>query len=142
VEIVTLGGTNQGAILLANSNAIAMTKTEGILSRPAARGDYLTIYATGLGDVLDGVPTGMPAPLDRPIPPNNKISVVVGGVGIDPAFAGLAPGTVGLFQVNTQLPDGVPTGPAVPVYIKVILADGTVVESNKVTMAVAGGANQ
>ena len=138
----TLGTMNQGAIFIANTDKIAMTNTEGIPSRLATRGEYLTIYATGLGDVVDGVPAGTPAPLDRSILLNNNISVVVGGVEIEPAFAGLAPGTAGLFQVNAQLPDSVPAGPAVPMYIKVTLADGTVVESNKVTVAIAAGATQ
>src|SRR5712691_2319460 len=94
--------------------------------------------------VVDGVPVpaGTSAPLDRPILLNNKISIVVGGVEIDPAFAGLAPGTAGLLQFNAQLPDGVPAGPAVPMYVTVILADGTTVESNKVTVVIVVGATQ
>jgi len=48
-------------------------------------------------DVVDGVPVpaGTSAPLDRPILLNNKISIVVGGVEIDPAFAGWLPERLG-----------------------------------------------
>jgi uncharacterized protein (TIGR03437 family) len=61
---------------------------------------------------------------------------MLGGIAIDPTFAGLAPGTVGLSQLNIVLPRGVPTGTAVPLYIQVVLPDGTVVESNEVTVAI------
>jgi len=45
-------------------------------------------------------------------------------------FAGLAPGYVGLYQVNVQVPEGVAAGDAVPV----ILSTGAV--SNAVTISV------
>jgi uncharacterized protein (TIGR03437 family) len=63
--------------------------------------------------------------------------MVVGGVEIDPIFSGLAPGSVGLYQVNAQLPPEVPVGMAVPMMINVVLPDGTVLESNAVTVAVS-----
>jgi uncharacterized protein (TIGR03437 family) len=107
-------------------------------SRPAEPGEYLTIYATGLGAAVDDIAAGAPAPLDRRILLRNKISVVAGGVNIDPAFAGLAPGTAGLFQINVMVPDSVASGPEIPMTLKVILDDGTVVESNTVTVAIAG----
>lgn len=45
-------------------------------------------------------------------------------------FAGLAPGFVGLYQVNVQIPEGAPTGNNVPLAISV---GG--VTSNTVTIA-------
>ena len=46
-------------------------------------------------------------------------------------FAGLAPGFVGLYQVNLQMPPGVEPGPAVTL---VLLQNGA--PSNTVTLAV------
>jgi uncharacterized protein (TIGR03437 family) len=46
-------------------------------------------------------------------------------------FSGLAPGYVGLYQVNVQIPDTAPSGDAVPV----ILGIGGVT-ANTVTIAV------
>jgi len=46
-------------------------------------------------------------------------------------FAGLAPGYVGLYQVNAQVPPGVAAGDAVPV----ILSTGAIA-SNTVTISV------
>jgi uncharacterized protein (TIGR03437 family) len=46
-------------------------------------------------------------------------------------FSGLAPGFVGLWQINVQIPSNAPTGSAVPVYV--VLGG---VRSNSVTMAI------
>jgi len=135
--LFTWGTAGQGVIMNAATNEIAMPKTKGIASRPAVPGEYISIFANGLGEVIGGVAAGAPAPDDRLVLLKNKIEVVLGGIEIDPAFAGLAPGTVGLFQVNAQLPPDVPVGLGVPLYLKVILADGSVVSSNTVTMAVS-----
>ena len=89
--------------MIANTNQIAMPETNGIAGRPARRGEYLTVYASGLGDAMDAVPTGTAAPLDRPVLLSNKVKAVIGGVEIEPAFAGLAPGTAGIFQVDDLL---------------------------------------
>jgi uncharacterized protein (TIGR03437 family) len=59
-------------------------------------------------------------------------AVTIGGI---PApvieYSGLAPGLVGLYQVNVQVPTGVTSGSAIPV---VITVGGSV--SNSVTIAV------
>ena len=77
------------------------------------------IYATGLGPVDQTVGLGAPAPAN---PPANitdlPIRVTIGGQSATVQFAGLAPGFVGLYQVNVQVPQGVPPGPAVPVVIQ------------------------
>jgi uncharacterized protein (TIGR03437 family) len=52
-------------------------------------------------------------------------------VGAYVSFAGLAPGWVGLYQVNVQVPANAPVGDAVPVALSV-----SGVASNQVTMAV------
>jgi uncharacterized protein (TIGR03437 family) len=134
--VFTWGTAGQGVIMNAATNEIAMPKTKGIASRPAVPGEYVSIFATGLGEVIDGVAPGASTPDDRLVVVKNRIKVVLGGIEIDPAFAGLAPGTVGLFQVNAQLPADVPVGQGVPLYLKVNLADGTVISSNTVTLAI------
>jgi uncharacterized protein (TIGR03437 family) len=59
------------------------------------------------------------------------VTVTIGGVPATPSFAGLAPGWVGLYQVNVQVPANAPVGDAVPVALSV---GGAV--SNQVTIAV------
>ncbi len=126
----------RGLVTIAGSDEIAMEKTEGIASRPAKHGEVLTIFASGLGEVVDGVPTGIAAPVDRPVRLARKIVVVAGDVEIEPLFAGLEPGTVGLYQVRAQLSADIAKGNSVPVYLKMTLPDGTTVASNTVTIAV------
>ena len=90
-SLFTVGNGNQGVVMIGATNDIAMPKTNDFPSRPARKGEFVTIYASGLGEAADGVPIGTPAPLDRLVLLKNKVSVVVGGVEIEPAFAGLAP---------------------------------------------------
>ena len=77
---------------------------------PARAGDFLQIYATGLGAVSPAVAAGFPAP---PSPPSRTVSqpqVSIAGQSAPVGFAGLAPGFSGLYQLNVQVPDGVPPG--------------------------------
>jgi len=131
-----MDATGQGLVTIGTTGQIAMPTTKAVQSRPAARGEILSIFATGLGQTKDSVATGTAAPQDRLVRLDNKVKVVVGGVEIDPVFSGLAPGSVGLYQVNARLPPEVPAGVAVPMTVNVIRPDGTVLESNTVTVAV------
>jgi uncharacterized protein (TIGR03437 family) len=57
--------------------------------------------------------------------------VTIGGLTANVSFSGLAPGFVGLYQVNALVPAGVAAGSAVPVVIS--MGGAT---SNTVTVAV------
>ncbi|HTS48874.1 MAG TPA: hypothetical protein VMH05_13075 [Bryobacteraceae bacterium] len=99
---------------------------------PAHAGDYVLIFATGLGMVTNQPATGavaLAAPhLSYLI---SYPSATIGGVQAPVSFAGLAPGYVGLYQVNVQVPQGVAAGDSVPV----VLSFGATV-SNSVTISV------
>jgi uncharacterized protein (TIGR03437 family) len=98
---------------------------------PAHAGDYLQIYATGLGVVTNTPQTGAAAagsPLSYAV---NYPAVTIGSVPAPVSFAGLAPGFIGLYQVNVQVPQGVAAGDAVPV----MLSTGAIA-SNTVTISV------
>jgi uncharacterized protein (TIGR03437 family) len=76
-----------------------------VTSQPAP-GDIVYLYMTGLGPVGSPLPTGTPASLTAPDPivgtltcrflPQTKDATTL--------FAGLAPGTLGIYQVALQLP--------------------------------------
>jgi len=58
-------------------------------------------------------------------------TVTIGGLSATPTFSGLAPGFVGLYQINVAVPDGVTPGSAVSLTVTI---GG--VTSNSVTLAV------
>jgi uncharacterized protein (TIGR03437 family) len=93
-------------------------------------GQYITIYATGLGPVSNQPATGVAAGASPLSVTLTAPTVTIGGVAAAVSFSGLAPGDVGLYQVNVQVPAGV-VGATAPV----ILTIGGVA-SNTVTIAV------
>jgi uncharacterized protein (TIGR03437 family) len=86
-------------------------------ANPASAGDYLWIYCTGLGTVTPGIAAGAAATYPPLYNTDNAVTVTVGGLDAHVAFAGLAPGYVGLYQVNAIVPAGVAPGASVPVVV-------------------------
>jgi uncharacterized protein (TIGR03437 family) len=94
--------------------------------QPAAPGDYLVLYVSGLGAATPkGDPNGTPLATGVVAPANGSTLyetiatpiVKIGGVPAKVLFSGVAPGTAGEYQVDFQVPTGVPEGDAVPVTI-------------------------
>jgi uncharacterized protein (TIGR03437 family) len=131
------GGTGQGAIQIANSNPVTFAAPQGSipgsLARPANIGEFITIFCTGLGAVTNTPATGAPASGTAPSTTLATPEVTIGGVPVTVSFSGLAPTFVGLYQVNVQVPSGVPQGDAVPLSLSI-----AGVKANVVTVAIAG----
>ena len=100
-------------------------------SAPAAAGEVVQVFATGLGATEPAVPSGQAPPSGTLARVTATVTATVGGQPATVQFAGLAPGFVGLYQVNVQIPAGVTPGSAVPV---VLLQNG--VPSNTVSLAI------
>jgi uncharacterized protein (TIGR03437 family) len=86
---------------------------------PASRDEDLVLYATGLGAVTPTVAAGQPArgtPLSL-VPQN--VAVTIGGRPQIVSFAGLAPGFVGLYQINIRVPGDRARGDDLPVVLTV-----------------------
>jgi minor extracellular serine protease Vpr len=104
-----------------------------LCAMPAKAGDFLIIYANGLGATDPGVPEGQGAPSAEPLArTKTQPSVTLGSAPCNVLFSGLVPGLVGLYQINVQVPSGVMTGNAVPLQISM----GSVTSSNQITIAV------
>lgn len=116
-------GTGAGAILHAADFQLVSD------SAPARPGEFLSIFCTGLGALQSPLPSGdIP-----PSPPPETVTLPQVNIAEIPAlvtFSGLAPGFVGLYQVNVQVPAGVPSGTQ---HLQLIIQG---VPSNTVTIAV------
>lgn len=126
--VFTVNGSGQGPGAILN----ARDGTVNSALHPAARGDWVSIFATGAGVTspasVDGFLAAPPLPA-----PTAQVSVMMGGLPCQLNFDGAAPGLVsGVLQINAQVPAGISPGSAVPVQIAV----GSAVSSGAVTLAV------
>ncbi len=95
--------TGLGAIVQNSDGALTST-------RPARAGDFLQLYATGLGAVSPPALSGVPALVSPLARTTAQPQVTIAGQPATIAFSGLAPGFAGLYQVTLQVPSGVPSG--------------------------------
>ncbi len=103
--VYTTGFAGVGAV-----NAVNQDGSLNSAQHPAAKGSYLTIYASGLGAVNPTLVAGA-------VPPTNPLSIVsgsvtasIGGLPATVQFAGAAPGYPGLYQINLLVPSTVLSG--------------------------------
>jgi uncharacterized protein (TIGR03437 family) len=79
---------------------------------PARRGDILTLYATGLGQLRNPLIAGELAPAANEIAAS--ITVRFGSFTLTRPngilYAGVVPGFAGLYQINLRVPDGIGAG--------------------------------
>jgi uncharacterized protein (TIGR03437 family) len=137
--ILRLGIDNYGIIVLNDPVlTFAIRPTNGISSRPAKAGvDVVTIYSLGLGQTTPPVTAGVAAPVE-PLARVPGVKVIFGeylipgsAPLIEPLYAGLTPGSVGLYQINVLVPQSSPRGDQVTVFLTIGL-----LASNRVTLAV------
>jgi hypothetical protein len=69
-------------------------------------GDSITLWATGLGAVVNAPSSGQPAPASPLARTIADATVTVNGSNAPVTYSGLAPGYVGLYQTNASVPVG------------------------------------
>jgi len=79
-------------------------------SHPAAAGETLEIYGTGLGLTDPVVAAGIASPASPLARAVQTPHVQIGLLDATVTFAGLTPGLAGVYQVNAIVPAGVPSG--------------------------------
>jgi uncharacterized protein (TIGR03437 family) len=132
-------GFGPGSII--NGDGVTLNSASNL----AAPGSVVSLYGTGQGATNPAVPDGQSAPSSplawALLSPGSSAQSCSAPASVcvlfnDSVFGavqywGLAPGFVGLWQINVQIPASAPTGNAVPVKVTV---GG--VSSNTVTMAI------
>ena len=107
-RVLTANGTGEGEALLFHADNSAVSSVS-----PAQAGEVLNLYVIGLGAVFPPVLSGAPAGDGTAGGPLNivsdRVSVLLDGQPANVFYAGLTPYSVGLYQVQFQVPQGVLT---------------------------------
>jgi uncharacterized protein (TIGR03437 family) len=104
------------------SGQLAAVNQDGTVNNgahPAKAGTYVTLFGTGQGLVNGMPPDGQPAPKSPLLTTDPALKVFINSDFVpqgDIEFSGLAPGFVGLWQINVKVPANVPPGD-VPVFV-------------------------
>jgi len=102
---------------------IASTHADGSLitkDHPAHPGETVVVYGTGLGRTHPELQTGMIEMVAAQILLLDELSVMVAGTPLDNQriqYAGITPGTPGLYQVNLVLPKALAPDPEIRISI-------------------------
>jgi uncharacterized protein (TIGR03437 family) len=129
--LFTVSGTGNGQLAALNQD-----NTPNSEEKPAARGSIIQLFGTGQG-VVPGAPPDGSAPSGQ-IETDVKPRVIINTGFVDDAdvvFSGLAPGLVGVWQVNVKIPMSVPPAPAIIVAV-VHRSIASVVPGLRTTIAV------
>jgi len=136
MSVLTPGGQSATYYLnvLGTAPSIFMTGTAGPLTglaavvrwnngqlvtptNPIHPTDYLEIYLAGMGATTPAVAAGMPGPSNPLAMVQTAPLVTLGGASLPVLYAGMAPGEVGVYQVDVYVPGGMPQGLQIPLQI-------------------------
>lgn len=114
LRVATASGSAETSVTISEtapaifpSGVLRMDGTPVSTGPPVKPGDALVVYMTGLGAVDGAIPTGGLAPASPLLRVFAPIEVQLGEISVNPLFAGLTPGFVGLYQVNVVVPPNV-----------------------------------
>ena len=105
------------------SGQLAAVNQDGTVNsalHPAKAGTFISLYGTGLGVLAGAPPDGTPA--TGALSTNITPDVFINGTRLEPAdinYSGLAPGFIGLWQINAKIPATVPTS-GTPVSVVIV----------------------
>jgi uncharacterized protein (TIGR03437 family) len=91
---------------------------------PAKTGEIVVLFATGMGKSAPNPGVGEIPTYSAPITNLSTLQVTLAGKTVDPSlikYAGVSPGSAGLYQINLEIPANTPSNPA----IQVTIADQT-----------------
>jgi uncharacterized protein (TIGR03437 family) len=97
------GGLGYGAVLHQDGTLVTP-------ANPAAIGETVSVYLTGLGAVSPGIADGAAGPVSTLSQATNTITADIDGTAATITYSGLAPQLAGLYQVNVTVPSGLTAG--------------------------------
>jgi uncharacterized protein (TIGR03437 family) len=111
-DTIDVEAATPGVAMLGNGAVIAQHADSSYVTpaSPAHAGETLTIYLAGMGLTDVTVKTGQLSPSTPLAHPDIAPTVTVNGENAAIAFAGLTPQSVGLYQINFQVPSDAPSG--------------------------------
>jgi uncharacterized protein (TIGR03437 family) len=120
--VVTL--TDSAPTLFAGPNSYALaTDAAGKLltaDYPAHAGDIIVIYATGLGRTNPQPQSGEIPHYIAQMVALASLKIALAGKTVDPMlikYAGISPGSAGLYQINLEVPAGTDPDPVIQVWV-------------------------
>jgi uncharacterized protein (TIGR03437 family) len=118
---LTLAASAPALFPLANSYIIATSVDNKLLTAdaPAHANDTVVIYCTGLGPTSPNPPLGAIPSAPAVITSLTDLKISLNNTPLDPVrikYAGVTPGSAGLYQINLVLPDGAAPDPEIRVW--------------------------
>ena len=111
---VPVAAVQPGVYTTGGSQAIVVHNADYTLAtagRPLERAEFAFLYVSGLGPVANTPADGAGGPLPPLASASADVRVMLGGVPCEVPFAGLAPGFVGVYQVDFRVPAEAASGP-------------------------------
>jgi uncharacterized protein (TIGR03437 family) len=96
------GGLPLGAVIHPNGSIVTTANA-------AWRGEAVALFLTGLGGLAPYVATGQVGPVPAATT-QMPVTVLVDNIPARVLFTGYAPGFIGLYQLNFEIPSGLPSG--------------------------------
>jgi uncharacterized protein (TIGR03437 family) len=111
-DSITLSQATPGMAAFGDGTLIAQHGDGTLVSAasPARSGEYLVAYLAGMGPTNAEPASGAASPVSPLALPMAMPMLTINGKPYPIAFAGLTPGLVGLYQMNFQVPPGLPAG--------------------------------
>jgi len=107
---LNIGGAQYAAAQIGDEELYALPEgaVEGLASRPVRRGETITLYGNGFGQVTPGINAGETAREAATV--SVPVEIHLGEQDVPVAYAGLAPGKVGIYQLRFTVPATAPLG--------------------------------
>ncbi len=112
-------GAGQGIAYLGDSGMVLMLRSPDVPSQPATRRDQIAIAVTGLGLEAAQAPERLQVTIGESTVPVESVTAVAPGI----------------WQVGVRVPEEAPLGLAVPLRLTLTSADGRILNSNAVAIA-------